>query len=52
MVRFENLSIEQIVVEEGIRRSMDKDSLDELASSIAMHGVLQPLVVEPVEDGK
>ncbi len=52
MVRFENLSIEQIDVEKGIRQTMDKDSLDELAASIKMHGVLQPLVVEPGEEGR
>ncbi len=52
MVRFENISIEQIDVEKGIRQTMDKDSLDELAASIKMHGVLQPLVVEPGEEGR
>jgi len=52
MVRFENISIEQIDVEKGIRQTMDKDSLDELAASIKLHGVLQPLVVEPSEDGR
>ena len=52
MVRFENLSIEQITVEKGIRQTMDKDSLDELAASIKLHGVLQPLVVEPGEEGR
>jgi len=52
MAKLENVSIQQLVVEPGIRQSMDEDSLNELASSIAMHGVLQPLVVEQVEDGK
>ncbi len=52
MVRFENLSIEQIDVEVGIRQNMDKESLDELAASIKTHGVLQPLVVEPSEEGR
>ena len=52
MVRFENLSIEQIDVETGIRQTMDKDSLDELAASIKLHGVLQPLVVEAGEGGR
>lgn len=52
MSKLENVSIEKLVVEKGIRQSMDADSLNELASSIAMHGVLQPLVVELVEDGK
>ena len=52
MSKLENVSIEKLVVEKGIRQSMDADSLNELASSIAMHGVLQPLIVEVVEDGK
>ncbi len=52
MAKLENISIEQLVVEEGIRQSMDADSLNELASSIKLHGVLQPLIVELVEDGK
>lgn len=52
MVRFENLSIEQIDVEEGIRQTIEKEPLDELAASIALHGVLQPLVVELSEEGR
>jgi len=52
MVRFENLSIETIDVETGIRQTIEKEPLDELAASIAQHGVLQPLVVEPGEEGR
>ena len=52
MVRFENLSIETIDVKEGIRQTLEKEPLDELAASIALHGVLQPLVVEPGEEGR
>jgi len=52
MVRFENLSIEKIDVEEGIRQTIEKEPLDELSASIAQHGVLQPLVVEPGEEGR
>jgi ParB-like chromosome segregation protein Spo0J len=51
MVRFEDLSIEQIDVGEGIRKTIEKEPLEELAASIALHGVLQPLVVEPGEEG-
>jgi len=52
MVRFENLDIEKIDVEMGIRQIMEREPLDELAASIARHGVLQPLVVEPGEEGR
>jgi len=52
MPKFENIRIEQIDVETGIRQIMDQDSINELASSIATHGVLQPIVVERVEDGR
>ena len=52
MVRFENISIESIDVEMGIRQTMDSDSLAELASSIKLHGVLQPLVVEAGDGGR
>jgi len=52
MVRFEDLSVEQIDVGEGVRRTLEKEPLEELAASIAMHGVLQPLVVEPGAEGR
>jgi len=51
MVRLENLEIGMIDVEEGIRRTLDKEPLDELAASIKLHGILQPLVVEPGDEG-
>ncbi len=34
------------------RREFDPDSLQELADSIAAQGVIQPIVVRPVEDGQ
>jgi len=52
MVRFENLSIETIDVEKRIRQTIEKKPLDGLAASIALHGVLQPVVVEPGEEGR
>ncbi len=52
MVRFESLNIETIDVEEGIRQTLDKEPLEELAASIKMHGILQPLVVEPGDEGR
>ncbi len=33
------------------RQNFDEDALGELASSIAQHGVLQPLIVRPMPDG-
>lgn len=52
MVRFEDLEIGLIDVEQGIRQILDKESLDELAASIRQHGILQPLVVEPGDEGR
>jgi len=52
MVKFEDLEIGLIDVEEGIRLTLDKEPLDELAASIALHGILQPLVVEPGDEGR
>lgn len=33
------------------RKNFDEDSLNELANSIRVHGVVQPIVVRPLEDG-
>ena len=52
MVRFEDLNIESIDVEQGIRQTLDKELLDELTASIKQHGILQPLVVEPSDEGR
>ena len=52
MVRFENIEIGTIDVEEGIRHTLDKKPLDELTASIKQHGILQPLVVEPSDEGR
>jgi len=52
MVKFEDINIETIDVGEGIRQNFDKESLEELAISIKQHGVLQPLIVEPGEEGR
>lgn len=32
------------------RKHFDQDALEDLAKSIAMHGILQPIVVRPVDD--
>lgn len=52
MVRFAELEINAIDVEQGIRQTMDGESLDELTASIKQHGILQPLVVEPLAEGR
>jgi len=54
MVRFDYLDLNSIVLGEGLRKTPgDEASLRELADSIARHGVLQPILVEPTgEEGK
>ena len=52
MARLEYLDIETIDAEEGIRRIIDKEPMDELVASIRQHGILQPIVVEAVEGGR
>ena len=52
MSRLEDLSIESIDAGEGIRQTFDKEPLEELAISIKQHGVLQPLIVEPGDEGR
>ncbi|MEJ5252244.1 MAG: ParB/RepB/Spo0J family partition protein [Chthonomonadetes bacterium] len=34
------------------RRDIDRDSIEELAASIREHGVLQPVIVQPLPDGR
>jgi len=52
MTRFEHLDVEAIIVEKGIRQTIDKESLDELVASIRQHGILQPIVVESGSEGR
>jgi len=53
MVKLEYLELDKIVVEEGLRKTPgDEKSLEELADSIRRHGVLQPIMVEPIGEGK
>ena len=52
MVRLEDLEIGMIDVEEGIKQTLDKEPLDALAASIKLHGILQPLVVKPGDEGR
>ena len=52
MVRFEHLNISEIKIEGGIRKTLNKGSLDELVSSIKQHGILQPVIVESIDEGQ
>ena len=52
MTRLEYLGIETINVEEGIRQILDIEPLNELVASIKQHGILQPVVVEAVDNGR
>ena len=52
MVTYSELDVTLIDVEQGLRHTIEKESLEELASSIKMNGILQPLVVEPVAGGR
>jgi len=53
MVKLEYLELDKIVVEGGLRKTpMEEKSLEELAASIARHGVLQPILVEPAGEGR
>ena len=52
MARFEHLDIEAIDSGKGIRQIIDREPLDELVTSIKQHGILQPIVVETIEEGR
>jgi ParB family chromosome partitioning protein len=48
-----NISVERITPNpEQPRLAMDQTTLDELSASIREHGVLQPILVRPLEDGE
>jgi len=51
MARLSEVKLDQIVVEDRIRKTFGDDSIKELASSIERHGILQPITVEPRPDG-
>ena len=51
MVGFTYLELDNIIIDEGLRKApLEEKSLKELADSIAKHGVLQPILVEPAEE--
>jgi len=51
MVELVELELDKIVVEEGVRKTFDEEAIGKLSSSVAEHGVLQPILVEPREGG-
>lgn len=51
MSRLAEIELDQIVVEDRIRKMFDDDSIKELAASIEQHGILQPITVEANRDG-
>ena len=51
MARLSEVKVDQIVMEDRIRKTFDEDSIKELASSIERHGILQPITVQPRPDG-
>ena len=52
MTRLEYLDIGTIDVKKVIRQIIDKKPMDELVTSIKQHGILQPIVVETIENGR
>jgi ParB family chromosome partitioning protein len=51
MAKLVNLKLDEIFIGEGIRKTIDEDSIRELSASFARHGVLQPVVVQPKDGG-
>jgi ParB family chromosome partitioning protein len=51
MAKLVNLKLEDITVAEGVRKTVDEKSIGELSASFAKHGVLQPILVQPREEG-
>src|SRR5215471_14321813 len=50
--QFREIDIERILPNaQQPRKTFDEESLNELANSIRAHGVVQPIVVRPLEDG-
>ena len=49
MPKLVNLKLDEITVGEGIRKTIDQDSIQELSASLERHGVLQPVLVQPRE---
>jgi len=51
MPKLVNLELSKIVMEESIRKMLDEEAINELCSSFKRHGLLQPVIVQPLERG-
>lgn len=51
MVELVDLELDKIVVDKGVRKTFDEEAIGKLSLSVAEHGVLQPILVEPREGG-
>ena len=51
MVELVELELDKIIVDKGLRKTFDEEAIGKLSSSVAEHGVLQPILVEPREGG-
>ena len=49
MTEYRSLPVDSILVNDNIRKTFDAEQLNELAASLKEYGVLQPLVVRPLE---
>lgn len=51
--RLRDIKLKDIVADpDQPRRTFDEQALEEMAQSIKEHGIIQPIVVMPIEDGK
>ena len=50
MAKLVNLKLEDITVGEGVRKTVDEESIGELSASFAEHGAPQPILVQPREE--
>lgn len=51
-VEAKEINLNDIMIENNTRQTFDEKKIKELAASIKIHGVLQPIAVKPLENGK
>jgi len=51
MPKLIDIELEKIVIAKGVRKTFDDEVIAELSASFAKHGVLQPILVQPQDDG-